>query len=102
MGPYIARLLGAGVSAVPDFDPKRVESLRWMRAWIDEAGPDNQLHVPAPPDTVCLARLHRRNASGAHPFVVSEERFHQISKCFVPSTWDEGFTLVFHDALPKA
>lgn len=102
MGPHIVQLLAAGISVVLDFQANTVESRRWMRGLIDEAGSDNTLHVLAPPDEVCLARLRQRNTSGAHPFTVSEEQFHQISRYFVPPTRDEGFTVVFHDTASEA
>jgi len=97
MGPHIASLLNAGVSVVLDFPANTVESRRWMRTILDQTRADHRFHVLAPPDDVCLARLRARNASGNHPFSVTEDQFHQISKHFVPPTPDEGFDLVIHD-----
>ena len=97
MGPHIASLLSAGVSVVLDFQANTVESRRWMRGIIDRTGADHRLHVLAPPDEVCLSRLKERNASGLHPFTVTEEQFHKISAHFVPPSPEEGFNLIIHD-----
>lgn len=100
LGPHIVTLLKSGLSVVLDFQANTVESRQWMRALIDEAQADHQLHVLAPPDELCLARLRERNASGAHPFSVSDDLFHQMAKYFVPPTPNEGFNLVVHDESP--
>ena len=97
MAPHIVALLRAGTSVVLDFQANTVESRVWMRGLLDKTEADHQLHVLAPPDDVCLARLRQRNASGAHPFTVSDEQFRQISAYFQPPKPDEGFHLVHHD-----
>ncbi len=96
LAPHTIALLSTGVSVVLDFQANTLESRAWMRRIIDQANAAHQLHVLAPPDEVCLARLKRRNASGEHQFAVSEEQFHQVSKYFVAPTPDEGFNLVLH------
>lgn len=96
MGPHIVSLLNAGVSVVLDFQGNTIESRKWMRSILDQTNADHQVHVLSPPDEVCLARLLARNASGAHPFKVTEEQFHQVTAYFVPPTPDEGFNLIFH------
>lgn len=96
LGPHIAALLNRDVSVVLDFQANTVESRSWMRGVLDQTSADHQLHVLAPPDAVCLSRLRARNASGAHPFSVTEEQFHQVSHYFAPPTPDEGFTLVHY------
>lgn len=100
MGPHIAAVLEAGTSVVLDFPANTVETRAWMRGILDATGAAHRLHVLAPPDAVCLARLHARNARGDHPFVVSDAQFHQISARFVPPSADEGFTVVTHDTSP--
>ncbi|WP_371931421.1 AAA family ATPase [Roseovarius sp. MMSF_3359] len=97
MGPHVATLLKTGVSVVLDFQANTIESRAWMRRIVEETGANNQLHVLSPPDEVCLSRLRARNAIGEHPFSVSDEQFHEVSRYFVPPTEDEGFTLVIHD-----
>ena len=97
MAPHIVALLNAGMSVVLDFQANTVESRKWMRGLLDQTEADHQLHVLAPPDEVCLARVRQRNASGLHPFTVTDDQFHQISAYFVPPTPDEGFNLIVHD-----
>ncbi len=97
MGPHVASLLSAGLSVVLDFQANTVESRQWMRGIIERTGADHRLHVLVPPDEVCLARLRDRNASGAHPFSVTEAQFHQIARHFAAPTPEEGFNLVIHD-----
>lgn len=97
MGPHIEGLLDAGLSVVLDFQANTVDSRKWMRGIIDASGAAHQLHVLVPPDEVCLARLRERNASGAHPFSITEEQFHRFSSHFAPPTADEGFNLVVHE-----
>ena len=100
MAPHIASLLNAGLSVVLDFQANTVESRRWMRSVLDQTDADHRFHVLMPPDEVCLERLRARNASGRHPFTVTEEQFHRFAKYFEPPTPDEGFILVFHDQAP--
>jgi len=97
MAPHIVALLKEGMSVVLDFQGNTVEGRAWMRALLDQTDADHQFHVLMPPDEVCLARLRVRNASGLHPFTVTDDQFHQISAFFVPPTPDEGFNLVVHD-----
>lgn len=96
MHPHILELLGNGLSVVLDFPANTAQSRDWMRQLLEDSGAEHQMHVLAPPDAVCLARLSARNAKGDHPFTVSEAQFHAISKHFVPPASDEGFTLVHH------
>lgn len=100
IGPHIANLLNTGLSVVLDFPANTVETRVWMRSILDQTDANHQMHVLAPSDEVCLARLHARNASGTHPFQVTDEQFHQISKHFAPPTAAEGFTLVMYENGP--
>lgn len=97
MGPHIGMLLDNGTSVVLDFPANTVESRVWMRGLLDRSNADHQLHVLMPPDKVCLARLQERNASGLHPFTVTEEQFREISSHFNPPKPEEGFNLVIHE-----
>ncbi len=96
MTPHILALLGAQVSVVLDFQANQPARRKWMRALIDSAGVPHRLHFLDAPDDVCRARLHTRNASGAHPFAVSDVVFDQITRHFVPPQADEGFDIVHH------
>jgi predicted kinase len=95
--PHIITLLSEGLLVILDFQAITLESRALIRWIIDQANVAHQLHVLAPPDEACLARLKQRNASGEHQFAVTEEQFHQVSKCFVAPTPDEGFNLLLHD-----
>ena len=57
---------------------------------------EHRLHVLDVPDEICLARLRTRNASGDHPFSVSEDQFREIARHFEHPGDDEGFDLVHH------
>lgn len=96
IAPHIVALLKEGVSVVLDFQANTVDSRKWMRDLLDQTEAAHQLHVLMPPDEVCMARLRERNASGLHPFQVSETQFLQISAYFQPPTADEGFNLVVY------
>ena len=97
MAPHLVALLDAGMPVVLDFQANTIESRTWMRHLLGQTDADHQLHVLMPPDEVCLARLQQRNASGLHPFTVTEEQFRQISAHFVRPTPEEGFNLLFHE-----
>ena len=97
LGPHITQLLRAHVSVVLDFQANTVESRQWMHGIINQSQAAHQLHVLSPPDEVCLARLRARNASGTHPFTVTEAQFHQVTRYFAPPTAEEGFNLIVHD-----
>lgn len=99
LGPHIVSVLNAGVSVVLDFQANTVESRAWMRGILDQTTASHQLHVLVPPDEVCLERLRARNASGTHPFAVTEAEFHKVSKYFVPPTEEEGFDLVMYEGI---
>lgn len=97
MGPHITALLNAGVSVVLDFQANTVESRAWIRGIFEATNAAHLLHVLTPPDEVCLARLHKRNEQGDHPFSATEEQFRHFSMYFVPPSLDEGFNVVVHD-----
>lgn len=96
LGPHVASLLNAGVSVVLDFPANTVETRAWMRDILDGTGARHRMHVLEVSDTVCLARLHARNASGRHAFSVTEEQFRRVTGHFAPPTPDEGFDIVRH------
>ncbi|SFK84754.1 AAA family ATPase [Shimia haliotis] len=95
-GPHVVDLLRAGVTVVLDFQANTAESRAWMLGLARQAQVQAVLHHLDVPDAVCKARLTARNASGAHPFSVSEAQFDKLSAHFVPPSPDEGFRLVVH------
>jgi len=96
MAPHIVAILRQGLSVVLDFPANTVRNRAWMRSIIDEAAVPHELHVLDLPDEVCKQRLRQRNASGAHPFEVSDAEYEQFTRYFVPPGPDEGFNLVVH------
>lgn len=100
MGGHLASLLRVGVSVVLDFPANTIANRQWMRTIFEEAGTAHRLHVLDLPDEICRARLHRRNASGAHEYVVSDAEFDAITRYFQPPTAEEGFeTVVYREAV---
>ena len=96
MGPHVVALLEAGVPVVLDFPANTARQRSWMRAIIDATGAPHRLHVLDVPEEICLARLRARNASGDHPFAVTDEQFRMVNRHVAPPTADEGFDIVVH------
>lgn len=96
MSPHVAGLLARGVSVVLDFPANTVAQRAWMRALVHQTGVRHEMHVLDVPDAVCLARLQARNASGDHPFAVTEAQFHAFSKHYDPPGPGEGFHVTVH------
>ena len=98
MGPHIVDVLRQGLSVVLDFPANTVEYRNWMRSLFTEAGAAHELHLLDMPDEICRRRLRERNASGAHPFQVSDAKYDQFTSYFVPPEPGEGFTVIVHKA----
>ena len=98
MSPHVMALLQTGISVVLDFPANTVESRVWMCDLITRSGTDPRMHVFDRPDSVCLDQLRQRNASGTHPFTVSELQFQRFSAYYQPPGPDEGFHLLRHGA----
>lgn len=97
MGPHVVNLLNNGISVVLDFAANTVRQRNWMRTLIDASSASHQLHVLDVSDEVCLRRLGERNATGEHPFAVTDEQFHQFTKYFEIPGPSEGFNIMQHD-----
>ena len=96
MGSHIESLLRADLSVVLDFPANTVANRQWMRSIFEGAGAAHQLHFLDLPDDLCRVRLGRRNASGAHEYVVSDAEFDAFTRHFVPPSEDEGFETIVH------
>ena len=96
MAPHIVAILQEGLSVSLDFQGNTLSRRNWMRSLFTQANVVHELHWFDVPDAVCLQRLHRRNASGEHPFKVSDAEYHQFTRYFVPPGPDEGFNVVLH------
>ena len=96
LGPHVAALLGAGVSVVLDFAANTRGQRRWLKEIVEATGALHTLHVLDVSDEVCLARLRARNATGEHPFTVTEAQYHEVTRYFTEPAADEGFTIFHH------
>lgn len=96
MSAHIVTLLRTGISVVLDFPANTPASRAWMRSLIEAADCRHELHHIDVPDEICKARLRRRNESGEHEFVVSDEDFALFTSHFVDPFADEGFEVVRH------
>ncbi|WP_135503823.1 AAA family ATPase [Roseovarius aestuariivivens] len=98
MGPHVVRLLKAGLNVVLDFPANTIETRSWMREIAAEADCVARLHYLDVSDDVCKARVRLRNASGTHPFTLSDEGFDRVSRYFVPPSGEEAFEIVLHSS----
>jgi predicted kinase len=96
MGPHIVDILQQGLSIVLDFPANTVSNRNWMRSLITRANVAHELHLVDVPDIICKQRLRERNASGKHPFQVSEAEYDLFTSYFVPPAPSEGFNVVVH------
>ena len=96
MRPHLIALLRAGLSLVLDFPANTIAGRAWLRGIADEAGVAHVLHVLDVSDDLCLARLAKRNASGAHEYQGRRAEFGAFTAHFQPPTPDEGLAIVEH------
>lgn len=96
MTPHVVALLRAGMSVVLDFPANTPGQRRWLKDLVEISGAAHALHVLDVPDEVCLARLHARNTAGEHPFTVSDDLFHEMTRSFTQPAPDEGFVVIRH------
>ena len=93
---HLVDLLRSGLSIVLDFPANTPSSRAWMREIFEGAACEHRLHYLDVPDEICKARLRRRNAIGAHEFVVSDNNFDLFTSHFVPPAVHEAFNVVVH------
>jgi predicted kinase len=96
MGPHVVAVLRQGLSVSLDFQANTVKVRTWMRSLIAEANVAHELHLLDVPDAICRQRLRERNASGEHPFDVSDATYDLFTRYFVPPDPAEGFNVVVH------
>ncbi len=97
MGPHVTELLSAGVSVVMDYPANTKDMRAWMAGLAEAAGVVAELHVLDLSDAECKARLARRNASGTHPFQLSDTQFDQVIKYLSSPDESEAFDIIHHD-----
>lgn len=68
----------------------------WLRSLITQANAAHEIHLLDVPDAICKRRLRERNASGAHPFQVTEAEYDLFTRYFVPPAPGEGFNVIVH------
>jgi predicted kinase len=100
VGPHIVDMLRQGLSIVLDFPANTVRNRNWMRSLIDQTGAAHELYLLDVPDMICKQRLRERNASGEHPFQVSEAEYDLFTSHFVPPQPSEGFNVIVHAVTP--
>ena len=93
MGPHLSELLRFGLSVVLDFPANTIDLRRWMLGVAEAAEAPHLLHFLDLPDDICRARLQRRNAEGAHEYVVSDAEFEIIVSRFQPPGEGEGLNV---------
>ena len=96
MGPHVSGLLRQGLSVVLDFPANRIDWRRWMLGVARDADAPHVLHHLDLPDEICRERLRRRNASGEHEYVLSDEDFDAINARIEPPTETEGLNIRIH------
>jgi predicted kinase len=102
MGPHVTDLLRAGMSVVLDYPANTLANRAWMKGIAEAAGAAHRLHWLDVPDEICRARMHARNAGGAHEFAPTDAHFDLITAYFVPPTAAEGLEIVVHRPEPHA
>lgn len=98
MEPHVSALLTTGVSVALDFPANTIQTREWMRRVIATSSADHTLHWLDLPDAVCLQRMQARQASGDHPFNVTEAQFQRVTRAFEPPSPAEGFAIHRHTA----
>ena len=84
-------------SVILDFPANTIDSRRWFRSIIEQAGCAHSLHFAVATDELCLQRIAKRNVErpeGSHE--LDEATFNKISSYFQPPTEQEKFNLVLH------
>jgi len=101
IAPLAVRLLELGVSVVFDFAGNTPRDRAWVRSIFESAGADHALHYIEASDALCKARLRVRNETkpeGLYYGFVGEDRFDEVTRCFVPPSEQEQFHLIRHRA----
>jgi predicted kinase len=98
IGPHIVDILRQGLSVVLDFPANTVKHRDWMRSLIAQANVVHELHWLDISDEICKQRLRARNASGEHPFQVTDAEYEQFTRYFLAPGPDEAFNVIAHTA----
>jgi len=100
IAPLAVRLLQLDVSVVFDFAGNTPKDRTWVRSIFENAGADHVLHTIVASDELCKARLRSRNETkpeGLYYGFVSEERFDEVTRYFVPPSDQEKFNVSYYE-----
>jgi predicted kinase len=106
VAPLAVRLLQLGVPVVFDFAGNTPKDRAWVRSIFESAGADHALHCITASDELCKARLRLRNQTkpeGLYYGFVSEDRFTEVTRYFIPPSDEENFHLIRYEAeIPRS
>jgi|SRR5215472_859420 len=101
IAPLTVRLLQLGVPVVFDFAGNTPKDRAWVRTIFESANADHVLHYIEASDAACKARLRLRNETkpeGLYYGFVSEDRYDDVTRYFVPPSEEEQFHVICHKA----
>ena len=88
------------MSIVFDFAGNTPSDRAWVRSIFESADADHVLHSIVVSDELCKARLRVRNETkpdGLYYGLVTEERFDEVTRYFVPPSDQEKFHVVYYE-----
>lgn len=94
LSPHVRQLLIAGADVVLDFHGNTKARRDWMRGILEGLDTQHVFHLLEASDDLCKERLRIRNASGTHPYDVSDAIFDEFTRYFDPPNADEGWNIV--------
>jgi predicted kinase len=101
IAPLAVRLLRLGVPVVFDFAGNTPKDRAWARSIFESADADHSLHAIVASDELCKAQLRLRNETkpeGLYYGFVSEDRFDEVTRYFVPPSDQENFHVIYYEA----
>jgi predicted kinase len=106
LAPHAVRLLQLGISVVFDFAGNTPNDRAWVRSIYESADADHVLHSIFASDELCKARLRLRNETkpeGLYYGLVTEDRFDEVTRYFVPPSDQEKLHVISYEAdVPSA
>lgn len=92
--PHVRQLLIGGIDVVLDFHGNTKARRDWMRCILKGLDARHVFHLLEASDDLCKTRLRKRNASGTHPYEVSDVIFDEFTRYFDPPKADEGWNII--------
>jgi hypothetical protein len=84
-----------------DFAGNTPKDRAWVRSVFESAGAGHMLHVIVASDALCKLRFRLRNETkpaGLYCGTVTEARFDEVTRYFVPPADQENFEITRYDA----